>query len=168
MKALIVTGRMVQDEEYCYPFHRLQEAGYAVDVAVRGKQPCTGITGLKVIPNKDVPELDVQDYRVLVIPGGVKAMEHMRLDEELVQFVADFHASGRVVASICSGAQMLISSGLCKGRHISGYPAIKVDIENAGGIFVDMPAVVDDRIVSSPHYRHLGQWMAATLIELAS
>lgn len=168
MKALIVTGRLVQDHEFLYPFYRLQEAGFEVDVAVRGKQPCTGIIGIKIEPTKDIPELVVEDYEVLVIPGGVKAMEHMRLDAELVRFVAAFHASGRVIGSICSGAQLLISAGLVRGRKISGYPAIRVDIENAGGTFYEGAVVFSERIVSSPHYRYLPAWMHVLLISVAA
>ena len=68
-----------------------------------------------------------------------------------------------MIGAICSGAQMLISADLVRGRNISGYYSIKVDIENAGGHFVDVPAVTFDRIVTSPHYKHLGPWMAAVL-----
>jgi len=163
MKALIIAGRGQQDVEFVYPFYRLQEAGYEVDVAVRGKQPCTGIIGIKIEQTKDIEGLVVEEYRLLVLPGGVKAMEHMRLDNGILGFIAAFHASGRIVASICSGAQLLISAKLVKGRRISGYYAMRDDIENAGGTFVDAPAVVDDRIVTSPHYRHLGPWMAVAL-----
>lgn len=154
---------MVQDQELVYPLYRLQEAGYEVDIAVRGKQAFTGIQGVKFEPTRDIPELRLYDYEILVLPGGVKAMEHMRLDEQLVCFITAFHEAGGVIASICSGAQLLISAKLVRGRRISGYYSIRDDIENAGGVFVDAPAVVDDRIVTSPHYRHLGSWMAAAL-----
>ena len=59
-----------------------------------------------------------------------------------MNFIADFHASGKVIGSICHAGQLLISAKLVKGRNISGYYSIK-----------------DDRIVSCPHYKHLGPWM---------
>lgn len=165
-KALILTGRLVQDHEYIYPFYRLQEDGYIVDVAVRGKETVLGNIGVKIIPTKDIPELKVADYEILVIPGGAKAMEYMRQDKEMLKFIADFHASGRVIASICHAAQMLISAKLVKGRKISGYYSIQDDIENAGGIYVDEPAVICDRIVTTAHYKDLGPWMKAALAEV--
>ena len=165
MKALIVTGRGVQDEEYTYPLRRLDEAGWEADVAVRGGQEFSSIGGLKFSPTRDIVGTKWLDYHLLVIPGGVKAMEHMRLDQELVQAVLLYHCNrkGSVVAAICSGVQLLISAGLVHGRRMAIYPAFRVDLENAGGEFVDMPAVVDDRICTSPHYQYLGPWMAATL-----
>lgn len=166
-KAIILTGKLVQDHEYVYPYYRLQEEGYHTDVAVRNKETVFGIIGVKVVPTKDVPELKVTDYDILVIPGGAKAMEHMRQDRQMLDFIAAFHASGRVIASICHGAQMLISAGLVRGRRISGYYSIKDDINNAGGTYVDAPYVTDDRIVSSPHYKHLGAWMKEALSVVA-
>jgi protease I len=88
----------------------------------------------------------------------------MRLERGVIKFIADFHASGKVIGCICSGAFLLISAGLCKGRKIATYPAWKEDVENAGGTFVN-DVVVDDRIVTAPHYNVAGKWMAAVLKE---
>lgn len=162
-RAVIITGRLVQDHEYIYPYYRVQEDGYEVDVAVRGKEQVFGQIGVKVVPTKDIPELRVEDYDVLILPGGAKAMEYLRQDQELLRFIADFHASGRAILSICHGAQLLISAGLVRGRRVSGYYSIKDDINNAGGTYVDAPYVIDNRICSSPHYKHLGPWMKAGL-----
>lgn len=165
-RAVILTGKMVQDHEFIYPFYRLQEDGYQVDVAVRGKEQVQGQIGVKVVPTKDIPELKVSDYQILVIPGGAKCMEYLRQDKDALKFIADFHAAGKVIAPICHAAQMLISAKLVKGRKIAGYYSIKDDIENAGGIYVDEPAVVCDRIVSTAHYKDMGPWMKAALAEV--
>lgn len=165
-KALIIAGKLIQDHEYIYPYYRLQEEGYEVDVAVRGKETVLASIGVKVVPTKDIPELKVGDYEVLILPGGAKAMEYMRQDQDILKFIADFHASGKVIGSICHGGQLLISAKLVKGRKISGYYSIKDDIINAGGTYVDAPYVIDDRIVSCPHYKHLGPWMKEVINEV--
>jgi protease I len=135
-----------------------------VDVGSFNKGWFQGILGLKFEATVDVDwDLSVHDYDLLVIPGGVKCMEKLRLTPSIVGFIEKFHAKGGVVGSICSGAQLLISAGLCKGRVISAYPAMQVDVENAGGEFRN--AVVNfDRIVSAPHYRDLPEFMK-TLLE---
>ena len=161
--ALILTGNLVQDHEYIYPYYRVQEAGYNVDVAVRGKKQVNGIIGSKIIPTKDIPELKVDDYDLLILPGGAKSMEYMRQDKEILEFISDFNDSGKVIASICHAAQLLISAKVVKGRKISGYYSIKDDINNAGAIYTDEPAVVDANIVSTAHYKDLGPWMKAAL-----
>ena len=161
--ALILTGNLVQDHEYIYTYYRVQEAGYNVDVAVRGKKQVNGIIGSKIIPTKDIPELKVEDYDLLILPGGAKSMEYMRQDKEILKFISDFNDSGKVIASICHAAQLLISAKVVDGRKISGYYSIKDDINNAGAIYTDEPAVVDRNIVSTAHYKDLGPWMKAAL-----
>ena len=119
-KALIIAGKLIQDHEYIYPYYRLHEEGYEVDVAVRGKETVLGSIGVKVVPTKDIPELNVADYEILVLPGGAKAMEYMRQDKEILKFIANFHTSGKVIASVCHAAQLLISARIVKGKRISG------------------------------------------------
>ncbi len=165
-RAIIITGKLVQDHEFIYPYYRLQEADYEVDVAIRGKETVLGAIGTKIVPTKDIPELKVSDYDLLLLPGGAKAMEYMRQDMDIIKFIADFHASGKVISSICHAGQMLISAKIVKGKKISGYYSIKDDINNAGATYVDAPFVTDDRIVTSPHYKHLGPWMKETLAQV--
>ncbi|SVC89410.1 uncharacterized protein METZ01_LOCUS342264 [marine metagenome] len=166
-KALILTGNLVQDHEFIYPYYRVQEDGYKVDVAVRDKKQVNGIIGSKIIPTKDIPELKVENYDLLILPGGAKAMEYMRQDTEILKFISDFNSSGKTIASICHAAQLLISSKIVKGRKISGYYSIKDDINNAGAVYTDEPAVVDGNIVTTAHYKDLGIWMK-TALDLAS
>ena len=162
-KALILTGNFVQDHEFIYPYYRVQEDGYEVDVAVRDKKQVHGIIGAKVSPTKDIPELKVEDYDLLILPGGAKAMEYMRQDMDIIKFISDFNSSGKTIASICHAAQLLISSKIVKGRKISGYYSIKDDINNAGAVYTDKPAVVDGNIVTTAHYKDLGIWMKTAL-----
>src|SRR3989344_9245864 len=162
-KALIITGKRVQDHEFIYPFYRLQEAGFKVDVAIRGMETVQGDLGTKIVPTRDIAGIKEKDYDLLMIPGGAKALEYIRQDKEVLDFIADFNKAGKVIASVCHGSQLLISAKVVKGRKISGYYSIKDDINNAGATYVDGPAVVDKNIITSPHYKHLGDFMKETL-----
>ena len=162
-KAVIITGKFVQDPEYTYPLYRLDEDSFHVDVAVRNKEIVLGVKGETVKPTKDIPELKVEDYDILILPGGARALEYIRQDQDVLKFIREFHKTGKVIGVICHGAQLLISAGIAKGKKISGYYSIKDDINNAGATFVDAPAVVDGNIITSPHYKYLGPWMKAVL-----
>ena len=162
-KAVIITGKFVQDPEYTYPLYRLQEDGFDVDVAVRGKETVLAVKGETVKPTKDIPELKVSDYDILILPGGARALEYIRQDQDVLKFIADFYKTGKVIGAICHGCQLLISAKIVKGKKVSGYYSIKDDINNAGAKYVDAPAVVDGNLVTSPHYKHLGPWMGAVL-----
>lgn len=166
MKAVIIAGRYTTDCEFVYPFHRLKEDGWDVDVAVRGKPDVVlSDLGGKIVPTCDIPT--AADYDLLILPGGAKAMEYMRQDMALLGFIAAHHRQGGVIGCICHGAQLLISAGLVKGRRISGYYSIKDDIMNAGGIYHDCDLaphfVEQDGICTTSHYKHLGPWMKEVL-----
>jgi protease I len=166
--SVIISGPLAQDHEFIYPYYRLLEAKSKLDVCIIGGKPVLGFLGTTLPPNKDHPVKDIDqinftDYDLLVLPGGVKAMEKIRQNEKLIKFISDFYKEGKVIACICSGAQLLISAKIIKGKKIAGYYSMKDDITNAGGIYTDLPAVIDERIITTAHYKDMGPWMAATL-----
>ena len=110
----------------------------------------------------------MKDYDILVIPGGVKAMEKVRQNEKIIKFISEFNKENKTIACICSGAQLLISARVVKGRKIAVYYSMKDDLINAGAIYTDLPAVVSDNIVTTAHYKDMGPWMKQVLINLYS
>ena len=72
----------------------------------------------------------------------------------------------KIIACICSGAQLLISAKVVKGRKIAGYYSMKDDLINAGADYTDLPAVVDDNIVTTAHYKDMGPWMKEVVKKL--
>ena len=84
-------------------------------------------------------------------------------DKRLIKFISDFHKKNKVIACICSGAQLLISAKIVKGKKIAGYYSMEDDITNAGAIYTDEPAVVDDKIITTAHYKDMGPWMKSVI-----
>lgn len=167
-KAIIISGALAQDHEFIYPFYRVLEEGFELDVCIIDGKPVLGILGTTLPPNKNHPVKDIDqvkadDYDLLILPGGVKAMEKIRQDKRLIKFISDFHKLDRVIACICSGAQLLISAKIVKGKKIAGYYSMRDDLVNAGAIYTDLPAVVDGKIITTAHYKDMGPWMKSTL-----
>ena len=165
-KAVIITGPNFQDEEFIYPFYRLLEAGMHVDVAVKDRVVVKGKDGVPAKPTIDVADLRVAEYDLVVLPGGHEAPDRVRQIREVLDFVKEMNDQGKVISSICHGPWIMISAKIVKGRRITGYIAIRDDIENAGAEYVEGPVVVDGNLVTSPHYRYNGDWMKATLEKL--
>ena len=169
-KAIIISGNLAQDHEFIYPFYRLLEEGFELDVCLNEGTKVKGILGTDIPPNKNhevkkIEEVNISDYDLLIIPGGVKAMEKVRQNLKIIEFISKFHKQKKIIGCICSGAQMLISAKIVKGKKISGYYSMKDDIINAGAEYVDLPAVIDDGIITTAHYKDLGPWMKAILQE---
>ncbi len=165
-RAIVLTWEGYQDQEVIYPYYRLLEDEFEVDILAEKTGWIYGILGTKMEANVEchtIGENSVNDYDLLVIPGGVKALEKLRQQKNILNFINSFVASGKVVTSTCHGAQLMISAKVTAGRKISGYYSIADDINNSGATYVDAPYVISDNIVSSPHYKHMGPWMKASL-----
>lgn len=167
-KGIIISGNLAQDHEFIYPYYRLLEEEFNLDVCLLEGKPVVGILGTAIPPNKEqlvkkIEEIKVSDYDILVLPGGVKAMEKVRQNQNIIKFISDFNKMKKIIACICSGAQLLISAKIVKDRKIAGYYSMKDDLINAGAIYTDLPAVIDENIVTTAHYKDMGPWMAAAL-----
>tara|TARA_B100001123_G_C14660315_1_gene769267 strand:- start:12 stop:536 length:525 start_codon:yes stop_codon:yes gene_type:complete len=165
---LILSGNLVQDHEFIYPYYRLLEDGFKVDVSLLGGIPVEGILKTRIPPNKDQKvispeEVKVDNYNLLILPGGAKAMEYLRQDNSILNIIKNFYEKKILIGSICHGSQLLISAKVVKGKKISGYYSIKDDVNNAGAIYSDDAVVEDSGIISSPHYKFLGDWMKSIL-----
>jgi protease I len=158
-KALILTGRNVQDHEFIYPYYRVQEEGFEVSVATEEGVETTGILGTKIPVDLKVEDVNPDEYDLMILPGGAKAMEYMRQNDKVLEIIKEWNEKGKVIAGICHASQLLISAGTVKGRKMSGYYSIKDDVNNAGAEYVDAPFVTDGNVITSPHYKYLGPWM---------
>ena len=170
-KGLIISGNLAQDHEFIYPYYRLLEEGYEVDVCLLEGVPVKGILGTTLPPNKEqkvkkIEDVRIEDYKVLVLPGGVKAMEKVRQEQKIIKFISEFDKQKKIIACICSAAQLLISAKIVKGRKIAGYYSMKDDLINAGAIYTDLPAVIDENIITTAHYKDMGPWMKAVMEKL--
>ena len=165
-KALILTYAGFQDHELIYPYHSLKENNFDVTLVANQLGRFYGILGCHMIGDVLVGEFNDSnvrkkylEYDLLVIPGGVKALEKLRLEKGAVEFVREWNALDKTIFSLCNGAQLLITADAIKGKTVSGYYAIEADINNAGATYHKGPVVVSENIISSPHYDFMGEWM---------
>jgi protease I len=144
----VLAEEYFEDLELWYPVIRLKEAGCKVEIIGTGKKKYTGKNGLKVNPDKNIKEVRSEDYGAVIVPGGY-APDRLRRYQEVLDFVREAYDKGRIVASICHGPWVLISAGILKGKEVTCFKAIKDDVMNAGGNYVDREVVIDDNLITS-------------------
>lgn len=148
-KALIFVDEGFEDAELIYPYYRLQEAGFEVYfVASEANKVYTGKKGISVTSHLSPKNLNIEEYDVIIIPGG-RAPDKMRMNKELVALIKEAFNKGKIIGAICHGPQMLIEADIIKGRKVTGYKSISTDLKNAGANFIDAPVVVDGNIITS-------------------
>ena len=164
-RAVIIVDNGFEDTEFAYPFYRLQEADFTVDVATKGKVDVKGKHGVAANATVDADIIKEADYDLAVVPGGRESPDRVRQIQNVLQFLNDFDKQEKVIASTCHGPWVLVSAQVVAGRDVTAYPGCKDDLVNAGANFKDDAVVVDRNLVTATHYRDNAAWIKATLTQ---
>lgn len=151
-----------EDLELWYPALRFREAGAKVSIIGPEKKVYRSKHGYEAEADLEAAKAKGAAFDAIVIPGGY-APDRMRRFPAMVKVVRDAMKADRCVAAICHGGWMLCSAGGIKGKTVTGYIAIKDDLENAGAKYVDREVCVDGRIVTSRKPSDLPAFCAAII-----
>ena len=156
-----------EDSELRKPLDALRDAGH--EVSLLGETAGDTLKGKRgreeVVLDDAVEGHSPEEYDALLIPGGYSP-DHLRLHEAAVAFTRDFAGTGKPVAAICHGPQLLISAGLVSDREMTSWPSVRVDLENAGAHWVDRSVVIDGPFITSRGPDDLEDFSAALLESL--
>jgi protease I len=148
------------DDELSGTLERLNSAGLQIalvapvaDRAYTGRHRRTVVTsGMAAAPARR------ERFAAIVIPGGY-APDRIRMRHAMLDLVRDAIAAGRPVGAIGHGAQVLISAGALRGRTLTCWPSIAIDVKNAGGLYVDRPVVDDGGLITSRKVDDVAQFV---------
>ena len=139
-----------EDSEYRIPVDHLRSAGH--DVVIIGKDRGQRLHGKRgketVTADLSIDEVMPEDFGVLFIPGG-HSPDNLRADPRFVDFVAAFDETGKLIAAVCHGPQLLLSADRVKGRRMTAWRTVQADLERAGADVVDEPVVVEGNLLTS-------------------
>jgi deglycase len=139
-----------EDSELTGPLDALRAAG--ATVVLIGPTAKTEYKGKKLgtVVTSDIAAgaAKMAEFDALVIPGG-HAPDKMRMRHAMVDFTREMMDAGKPVAAICHGPQVLISANALRGRTLTCWPSIAIDVKNAGGMYVDKPVVEDRNLITS-------------------
>ncbi len=182
-RVLMLVGDFVEDYEVMVPFQVLQAAGVPCDVVCPGKragevvatsvhdfeghQTYTEKPGHNFRLNATFDEVDPAAYQGLIVPGG-RAPEYLRLNPRVLELVRHFASQGKVLGAICHGLQVLTAADVVRQREVTAYPAVRPEIELAGGRWVEpSPGLdsvhTDGTLITAPAWPAQGAFMRAFL-----
>jgi protease I len=163
-KIALLLGEGFEDSEFRVPYERLREAGYAVEIiGTKAGAELRGYRGKeKARVDRGIDEVRPEDYQSLLIPGG-QSPDHLRADPRFVEFVKGFDATGRPLAAVCHGPQLLLSAGLVRGRTLTAWKTVQEDLRQSGAKVVDKPVVIDRNWITSRQPEDLEEFSRALL-----
>lgn len=152
-RVAIVVENGFEQVELTEPRKALEQAGAKTEIVSPVKDKVKGWNfkewGDELPVDKPITEARSEDYDALLLPGGVMNPDKLRRNENVLNFVRGFFESGKPVAAICHGPWTLIDSGVARGRRMTSWPSIQMDLKNAGVDWVDREVVVDKGLVTS-------------------
>jgi protease I len=167
----ILTENGFEEVELTSPKKALEEAGATVHIVSPQKEKVKGWNHdhwtIELPVDKNISDAKPEDYDALVIPGGVINPDKLRRNKEAIEFAKDFLETGKPVAAICHGPQLLIETGLLEDRNMTSFFSVKTDIENAGAHWHDREVIVDNGLVTSRSPEDLDAFNKKMIEEIA-
>ena len=172
MRILILTGDAGEAQEIYYAKYRLEEEGWEVHIAAPQKRAFLSVVhdfepgfdtyvekpGYRVEADLGLDQVDAAQYDALVLPGG-RAPEYLRNRPKAVQITRHFVETGKPIAANCHGPLLVIAAGGGRGKTMTAYPELELDIRASGAEFVNKDVVVDGSLVSVRGWPDNGPWM---------
>ena len=157
--------------ELTEPLKALRQAGARVEVV---SPKAGGIQGYHhhekgdTVPvDRTLEQTEARDYDALVLPGGVINPDALRLIPSAISFIRHFVDARKPIAAICHGPWTLINAGGVKGRLMTSWPSLEIDLRNAGADWVDETVVVDRGLVTSRKPQDLDDFCAVMIEEFS-
>ncbi len=149
VRIAVLVGEGYHDGEAYMPMGYLSNRGAVMTVIGPERGEVTAYNSDFTIEiQKAVTEVSINDFDALILPGG-EAPAMLRENEDVVSFVHDFFETGKVVAAICHGPQVLARAGVLDGMTTTGVGGIQEELEEAGATFVDESVVVYENLITS-------------------
>jgi protease I len=168
-RVLIVATDGFEEWELFGPRQILQQRGAQVVLASLKRDPIQATVhddpGKTIRPDLTIDEASAEDFDALILPGGVRNPDQLRLHSNVIELIKAFDRQRKPIAAICHGPWLLVEADLLRGRTATSWPSIRTDLRNAGAEVVDREAVTDGNLVTSRNPDDVEAFTAA-LIEL--
>lgn len=167
-RVAILIEDLYEDTELTSPRDALLSAGAQVTIVgpIAGRS-YAGKHGDAVVADVAAGGTRAEDFDAVIIPGGY-APDKMRMRHAMVDLVRETFAAGKPIAAICHGPQLLINANVLKGRTLTCWPSIAVDVKNAGGRYVDKPVVEDGHLITARKPDDLPRFNDAIIKQIAA
>ena len=127
----------------------LRRGGIEVVVAGLRRGPVKGSRGTVVVPDAALDDVRERDFDMLVLPGGMPGVKHLREDPRIRELLERYTRSDRSTGAICAAPSVLAAYGHLAGRTATSNPNFRDQVAIEGVSYREDPVVVDGNIVTS-------------------
>jgi protease I len=166
-RILIVATDGFEEWELFGPREILQKRGAEVVLASPKLDPIQATIhddpGKTIRPDLTVDQANADDFDALILPGGVRNPDHLRMNVKAIELIKDFARQGKPIGAICHGPWLLVEADLLRGKTATSWPSIRTDLRNAGANVIDEAAVTDGNVVTSRNPQDVEEFTQAII-----
>jgi 4-methyl-5(b-hydroxyethyl)-thiazole monophosphate biosynthesis len=125
----------------------LRRAEIEVIIAGLHEGPVSSARNVRVLPDTVIDSISVEDFDMLVLPGGQPGSDNLNSDKRVINLIRDFNRSGKLTGAICAAPYVLASAGILEGKHATAYPSFRDKLGNA--LYEEKTVVEDGNVLTS-------------------
>ena len=146
--AIVIAHKGFRDEELSKPLKYFRDEGLSVDTASTALSPAEGMLGMRVDPDLIIEEIKLEDYKALVIIGGIGATELWN-SGALAYKLKQADRNKQVIGAIGLAPIALAKAGILKDRRATVWPEESGRLIKYGVEYVFADVVADGNIITA-------------------
>jgi 4-methyl-5(b-hydroxyethyl)-thiazole monophosphate biosynthesis len=146
-KVLVPLAQGCEEIEAVTIIDLLRRAKIEVVSAGLDDQPVTASRGVRLIADTTLDEALQQEFDMIVLPGGMPGMTHLKNDPRIIALLQKMAGDGKYTCAICAAPAVLAEAGLLAGKSATSYPGF---LDNLPGVaYQNDPVVRDGKVITS-------------------
>lgn len=121
-------------------------------ISIMGRREITSSHGIVITAQTIIEDINIEDYDMLILPGGIPGTPNLAACAPLTEAVAAFagrEADGKAVAAICAAPSILANLGLLDGKRATCNPCADEFLKEHEAIHLESPVVKDGNLITS-------------------
>ncbi len=124
----------------------LRRAGVEVITAALEDLQVRGDHGIIIEADKNIEEINAQNFDGIVLPGGMPGAANLRDDQRVRRLVQKLNEQKKLVAAICAAPIVLEEAGVLAERPATSYPGFEEQLPSC--VYQQDRVVVDKNLVT--------------------
>lgn len=145
MKVFVPLADGFEDVEAMTVIDILRRAGIDVDVVGIPGSVIESRSGVRIMTDKKLSEVNVDEYDGIILPGGNRGVTNLSRSLSLLEMIKRLNTRGKLIAAICAAPLILAKLGILDNRKATIYPGLERELPYPRS----QPVVVDENIVTS-------------------
>lgn len=149
-KVAVMLAEGFEEGESLETIDILRRCGIHCESVSIGQEIVQGCNGIRVVADKQIENVNFEEYDMIVLPGGMPGAENLKNNKKIIQAVQDFNTKGKYIAAICAAPIVLKKAGISTGRTLTSYPAEKYrEYFKDANYVTNQIVVVDHNLITS-------------------